>query len=1051
MVYARLETLLGAVLLVGSVLGPGHAAAQEPDVAPSADAEEAPVGEEDSDGDDWITPDVGAAEEREEDESMEDSDRTELEDASDIDQTVDAEDVDQVIVEYGDDTDKDLITDDKGREVPDVAMPIVSRAVEVQDPDKLEPNADKDTGVQGQVVSRRPKKVLPDAPVLARGDSDGKLRSTITDERGRYRLYLPPGKYTLRSYYDLYHGARWDNISVARGAFKRVNFILDPISEKDAGVEEMEVVYLADTTSEQAQLNIRKEQVTVADAISAEEIKRAGDSTAKGAAARVVGVTIDEDDRVIIRGLADRYNQILLNEMQVPGVDPDVPSVRLDIFPTDIVANLAVVKSPVPSLPGSFAGGLLLIDTTNYPRDFTLKVGGSMGVNSLSTFRQTPSYNGGKRDWIGYDDGTRALPAAVGNQRLDVGTAGSGTRYQSLDQVNEVGRQFPNNWNSGFRTALPKIGIKASVGDSGDLRKEDRRAGYIVSFLYEYEDAIRTGFNKRLRYNAEGQSDGVLQDFDLKAGNQNVLWGTFGSGFLELNKDNFLNLTTLFSRAAQDKTITQLGAREDTGLDVLTTKDSFNFIGRSIFFNQLTGDHRNLGDSKLRLQWNLTGGTGKRDEPDRREVQQFVGSQLVTAATRYYASLDQWFVGGLSSIRFPLYEAFERTSNLEVGVTGNYTDRNFEARRFVQQQLGNNRLVGDPEVLFDFENMGKISTIREVTRIEDSYLADQWLVGGYAQLETPIAPWLDFLGLLRFEAFTQQVTSQSPFAAGAFNPDLIRATNRTDLNPLPSATFRFKINEQQNVKLAYGMTVIRPAIRELAPFNYVDFIRGWNITGNPDLVSTVVQNVEARWEYYFGGSDLIAATAFYKYLDNPIEFVIQNQVNSTATFQNADRAWLAGGEVELRIGFERFHEKLDTLFFTGNVAFMQSKTFLPAGQGISGRLERALFNQSPFVTNLSLRFDDPDSGVLVAVVYNAFGPRIVEAGSAAGNFIIPDVFEQAQHLLDLVVSWQPTDHVKLGFKWRNIAFAKEQYKQGDELVLLENRGTTVSIGAEYIY
>ena len=218
---------------------------------------------------------------------------------------------------------------------------------------------------------------------------------------------MPPGKYTLRSYYDLYHGARWDNILVTRGAFKRVNFVLDPISEDDAGVEEQEVVYQADTSSEAAQLNIRKETVGVQDAISAEEIKRAGDSTAEGAVKRVVGVTIDENGRIIVRGLADRYNNILLNGLPVPGVDPDVPSVRLDIFPTAIVSNLSVVKVPRPDLIGSFAGGLLLIDTNKYPRDLTIKVGGSVGVNSLSTFQQMPTYQGGRRDWIGFDDGSR--------------------------------------------------------------------------------------------------------------------------------------------------------------------------------------------------------------------------------------------------------------------------------------------------------------------------------------------------------------------------------------------------------------------------------------------------------------------------------------------------------------------------------------------------------------------------------------------------------------------------------------------------------------------
>ncbi|MGB5313767.1 MAG: carboxypeptidase regulatory-like domain-containing protein, partial [Polyangiales bacterium] len=258
--------------------------------------EDAPkVIEKDVDGKEWITPDVGAAEEEEEEDTV--------------------GDVDEVIIEYmpSPDMGPDTVEDDKGKAIEETPTPVVSKAVEVQDPNKLEPGADKETGVQGQVVSRRPKKVLPDAPVLAKGEEDGKVRSTITDERGRYRLYLPPGKYTLRSYYDLYHGARWDNISVARGTFKRVNFVLDPISEKDAGVEEQEVIYLADTSSESAQLNIRKETVGVQDSISAQEIKRAGDSTATGAVSRVVGVTIDEGGRVIIRGLADRYNMILLN------------------------------------------------------------------------------------------------------------------------------------------------------------------------------------------------------------------------------------------------------------------------------------------------------------------------------------------------------------------------------------------------------------------------------------------------------------------------------------------------------------------------------------------------------------------------------------------------------------------------------------------------------------------------------------------------------------------------------------------------------------------
>ena len=827
---------LFVALLVGmSASIPGESHAQEREAPPSEKPPAEPPSEEkkdekeDVDGEDWITPDVGATEEEEEEDAI--------------------GDVDEVIIEYGasPDMEEDTVTDTEGKEIEEAASPVVSKTVEVQDPDELEPGADKETGVQGQVVSRRPKKVLPDAPVLAKGETDGRLRSTITDERGRYRLYLPPGKYTLRSYYDLYHGARWDNVQVKRGKFSRINFILDPITEKDAGVEEQEVVYLADTSSEEAQLNIRKEAIGVQDAISSEEIKRAGDSTAKGAVARVVGVTVDDGGRVIIRGLADRYNQILLNGVPVPGVDPDVPGVKLDIFPAEIVSNLAVVKTPRPDLPGNFAGGLLMIETSSYPREQMVKVGVSVGANSMSTFRQMPTYQGGKIDWLGFDDGARAAAPTLGPERLDTGRAG--TRYRTQDQVDQVGRGFSSVWTPNSRLAIPKLGLKVSAGNSGKLgKKEALRGGYLVSLLYEYEEAIKTGFNKRYTYDASGAADTLLKDFDYKKGEQEVLWGTFASGFLELNPDNFLNLTTMYSRTAEDETILQLGGEQNDDFIPLS-KNSYNFIGRSIFFNQLTGDHRNLKKSKARFRWNAVVSTGRRDEPDRRQVRQQVESQTITGASRFFADLKQITVGGKTSVRFPLYTAFDSTAYASIGIDAGYTDREFNARRFVQQGRGGATLVGDPGVVFGPEGMGTVSSIQEITRAEDSYLANNLLVGGYAQLETPMAPWLKFLGLLRFEAFRQQVESNSPFSN---EPTPAEGTDRTDLDPMPSATFAFQINDEMFVKLGYGMTVIRPAIRELAPFAYLDFLRGWLITGNPGLQRTQVQNGEARYEFYFG-------------------------------------------------------------------------------------------------------------------------------------------------------------------------------------------------------
>ena len=1068
MLRARREGLLLALLMVVTGPVPLQGAAQEaekpsapeapsaeepeqtpPEAPPSeeAPAEEAPAQEaptedapaeeegpdeiitEDEDGKEWVTPDVAAAEEEAEEDAVGDVDSP----------------VDEVIIEYGDTDEEDTVTDAEGKEIEDIPVPVVSNAVTVQDPDKLEPGADKETGVQGQVVSRRPKKVLPDAPVLAKGKEDGRLRSTLSDDRGRYRLYLPPGRYTLRSYYDLYHGARWDNILVTRGAFKRINFILDPISEKDAGVEEQEIVYLAQTDSEAAQLALRKEAVAVQDAISAEEISRAGDSTAKGAVKRVVGVTVDDDGRVIIRGLGGRYNRILLNGIPVPGVDPEIPSVKLDIFPTDVVSNLAVVKTPRPDLPGNFAGGLLLIETSSYPQELMIKAGASFGINTLSTFKQMPTYSGGKIDWLGYDDGTRALPNALGGQRLRVSPDG---RYGTRDQQAQVGREFSNIWNPKTRTALPSLGLKFSAGNTYDLRKKGRRAGFLVSALYDYEDRITNGFNNRYIFDADGNTVRPSREYDFQAGTQEVLWGTFGAGFLELDPDNFINLTTLFSRSGNDKTLLQFGEEAVTNLQP-TTKNSYDFIGRSIFFNQLQGDHRNLGKTEARFRWNAAVATGKREQPDRREVIQQVEGQSIPTATRFYADLDQISTAGKTSVKFPLYQAFESRAYGTIGLDVGYEQRDFIVRRFSMRPFTSGSITGDPEAVFGPDSLGLRTNIEENTLGDDSYEASNTLVGGFVQLETPMADWLKFLGLLQLQFFRQQVQSRSPFPVEQDVP--VEGTDRRDIDPMPSANFAFQINDEMFVKLGYGMTVIRPALRELAPFLYQDFLRGWNITGNPDLRRTQVQNVEARYEFFFGQTDLVAATAFYKYFKEPIEFVVLDPVNSTAGYANAESAWLAGGEVELRLGLGIFTEKLMKLFFTGNVAVAWSETTLPPEQRAAGRKSRPLFNQSRYVTNMSLRFDDPDSGVMTGLVYNAFGPRLVEVGTTAGTFNNPDVIELSQHRLDFVLTYKPTDHVKLGLKWKNITFARKRYQQGNELVLLENYGTSISIGAEYIY
>ncbi|MEZ4288732.1 MAG: carboxypeptidase regulatory-like domain-containing protein [Polyangiales bacterium] len=595
------------------------------------------------------------------------------------------EEYEDMEVSYGDtpenDVKNDAKLDENGMPVDYVPPPPGGANAIVQQPGKpvsLEPGADATTGIEGRVGSRKTKRTLADAPVTATGKNDKKVRATITDASGRYRLLLPPGTYTVRSYYDLYHGARWDEIVVARGKFRKVNFVLDPISEKDAGVEELEVAYLADTSSEAAQLSMRKEAVTTQDAISAEEISRSGDGSTEGAVKRVVGVTIDEDGRIVIRGLGTRYNRILLNGVDIPGVEPDMPSIKLDIFPTDIVSNLAVAKTARPDLPGDFAGGALQIETASFPLKLEINAGVSLGVNSNATFQQVPTYHGGRLDFLGFDDGTRQLPSTVGDNRLAISRNGP---YQSFDDLTPIANSFPNYWSRHYKTAIPKLGLNASVGNT--INASDKiKLGYQAAVLYDYDQKERDGYNRIYVFDEKGDNVRPLSDFNYKNGTEEIQWGTFGSGYAQINRDHRITAVSLFSRASTDKTIYQLGITENSAVE--TTKDSFDFTGRSIFFNQLMGDHQNLTRKALRFRWSLFMSTGKRSVPDRRQVQQQVETRTVPLATRFYSNLDQISYGGKLSLRVPLWQQ----AYLTFGGRVSQLQRDYSIRRFAYERGG---------------------------------------------------------------------------------------------------------------------------------------------------------------------------------------------------------------------------------------------------------------------------------------------------------------------------------------------------------------------------
>ncbi|MGE0787837.1 MAG: TonB-dependent receptor [Sandaracinaceae bacterium] len=913
-----------------------------------------------------------------------------------------------------------------------------------------------DTGLRGRVVDSRTGEGLPDAVVIAR--RDGGLENTITNETGGYVMILPPGAYSVLAYTDLYHGARMPRIVVRSGRWSDLTLTLDPI-DAEAVAEEVEIIYRADTRTAAAQDQLRAASAGIGEGMGSQQMSQSGASDAGAAARNVAGVTL-EGANLNIRGMGGAYTLVLLNGVQLPSTDPDSPNVDLDLFPSSVIENLFISKAFLPNLPGNFAGGVLDIRTVRFPQRFTLEAELGTGVNTLSTFQSMLGYRGGSLDFLGIDDGTRALPSGL-DDRLTVGSRFMPGAYTSDAQIDEVARRFPDIWSPNRSLGVPDVDASLLMGDSVDLGG-GARFGYLAFASYGYEQRRTTGVSRprpTIHADDNGQIEELVlyNDYRYETGSEQAQLTGFGTASLELGQDHVLSFLTFYNRTTTDETSRTTGRSGELGGSL--ERWQLQMISRTVWFNQFRGDHRDLFGSHVRLRWSAYGAYAGRDEPDRRTVA--YGTQgMITdrwleksqSGERFYSGLTQLDFGGTLELRIPLWsEGFGTIGGQVRSTQRDLANRRFRFLQAVDPAPADQSVYRAPaEEVLGPDGIGSLVRLREYTFPTDSYRGEQEYYAGFAMLETPIVDALSFTGGARLEAFHQYLSSRSAVPNESdLPPDPDAQLDRTDVDVLPSATLRLEVADGMFLRAAYGMTVRRANLRELAPYQYYDFINDRNISGNPALQRTLIQNADLRWEWFFGEGELLALSAFYKYLDQPIELQIRNSTSGDAAYNNASFAHNVGGELELRFNFRHLAPELSFLTFNGTFAAVWSVTTLPDALAGSASAERPLYGQSPYVANMSLVADEPGTGLSASLVYNLTGDRLTGVGVRENGILYPNIFRAPYHSLDLILGWQFHTNWQIKFKIRNLLFQQQEFHQGSFLIQTIDPGAAFNIGLEF--
>jgi outer membrane receptor protein involved in Fe transport len=808
---------------------------------------------------------------------------------------------------------------------------------------------------------------------------------TTTDIDGRFSLSLTPGKkYEIEFSAIGYKTKLLAETEVIPGQLNELNIVLEVNSQTGDNV-----IVSAKTNSRRetvaSLISFQKNTNVVASVISAESIRRSPDKNTGEVIKRTPGASLQEGKFIIIRGLADRYNQAMLNGILLTSTEPDRKTFSFDLVPAPMIDNIIINKAFLPEYPGEWAGGLIQVNTRDIPSRNFLNIQVGTGFNTATTGKDFYKEKRGGLDWLGIDDGARALPSGYSTK--------SAFDMLSPAEKTAIGKQFDNRWVAEKSTAPLNVSFQANGGFATTLGKK-KLGG---SFGINYSSSNNHYVNPNRQDYIDPVNHDITHGFEYldHLYQHDISTGALGSLSLQLNPRNKISLKSIINVNTVNR-ITQRTGFDYTRGDSIKGSE-FLFRQNTFFTSQLSGEHGLT--KKIKLKWygafNILDGY----IPDQRRIlytkstsgdpyRLLISNSLAqNSGSRIYQALSDYIYTTGGDINW----TYSKSHSLKAGYMLQVKDRLFDAKLFAVYLPQDNdalRLLGPCEV-FDPANFGdgtgnkfgfdaiKGNTFR--------YMANTILNAGFIQSDNQFDK-LRIVWGLRVEDYDQLIGSVK-----AWDPRHVH-TRVTDF--LPGVNLTYRLNTKTNIRLSGSQTVVRPELRELAYLNIFDFELNASVQGNPLLKRTKITNADLRYELYPAAGETFSAGVFIKNFRQPIEALFNAGSGGASSFnyQNAEKANTYGAELELRkklafIGLDHFTVQ-------GNLAWIKS-----AVHSKNFGVDRPLQGQSPYIINLGLMYDDEEKGFNSTLLFNRIGQRLAYVGDAREGY--PDIYEAGRSLLDL--------------------------------------------------
>lgn len=894
--------------------------------------------------------------------------------------------------------------------------------------------------IGGRITDVKSQEAIIGANVVIEGTTVG----AATDLDGNFLIQnVKPGIYTIVVSFVTYKTNRVTDVVVEAG--KKTTLEI-PLAEDVAELEEIIVTAKKEIATDMNLLKSIRESKLVVSGISSEQITKLPDRDVAQIAQRVPGVTIVDNRFVIVRGVPERYNQVMINGAIAPSTEIDRRSFSFDMVPAGAIDQMLIYKSGTAELPGDFAGGVIQLVTRQPSYEPFTSFGIGFGYRTNTTFNDYLSSDGSKTDIIGFDNGFRDIPENFPTTAQLV----SSTKNSSLRE--RAGKSLTNNFDYDTKSAPLDMGFNFALARNfkvGGLKFSNLTSlAYSNSYMHynseflrynEFDDVSAT---KRFEYNDSFYSNDVRVNL-------------IHNWLIDLNDKNHIEFKNLFVQLGENETTLRIGDDKIQNPNFDRINYAYHYLSRSIYSGQLQGTHE-VGELS-KLNWVVGLNYINRNEPDYRRFRTyrdktFAGSeepytmQLPAAGNvfetgRFWSDLvDMGYSNGLNfEKKFTTGE--EKGFVLKAGYYGEYKTRDFKAR-YVNYQYPNtadfDQTIGQELIrlpldqIFAPENIKRSDgfVIEEGTQPQDSYEGTNLLAAGYVSGSLPLGK-LDLTAGFRGEYNVQTIDART-------NTGLVNIENPV-FAPLPSLNAAYNLSDRSLVRAAYSRSVNRPEFRELAPFLYYQFEYEAALIGTPDLKTAFIDNIDLRWEMYPNPGELLSLGTFYKNFKDPIETYLQiTSENPQLYYDNAVNAAAWGVELEFRkslasVGVNRF---LRNTSVNLNAAYIHSN--VDVGTTATNQIQnRPLQGQSPYIINIGLYYMDDETGLSMNTAYNVFGPRIF----SVGDKVFPSWWEMPRQSVDFQIAkiWRNKLETKLNIQnLLNASYRLYQDNNSDNTINLDH-------------